>query len=66
MKTTNHPPQPAPEPTREHLPSAITFYTTALQRRSILRALRAIDDRRTPALLRALGLARLADQEVRP
>lgn len=65
MTSTNHPPQPAPEPTREHLPSTITFYTTALQRRCILRALRAIDDRRTPALLRALGLARLAEQEAR-
>ncbi|GEM_PF-3291225 len=65
MTTDHQPPQPAPEPTREHLPSAITFYTTALQRRHILRALRAIDDRRTPALLGALGLERLADQEPR-
>lgn len=65
MTTDHQPPQPATEPSREHLPSAITFYTTALQRRLILRALRAIDDRRTPALLRALALSRLLEQETR-
>lgn len=54
---------PRPEPTREHLPAALTFFLTALQRRRVLRALRAIDDDRADALLTALGLARLIDHD---
>jgi len=54
---------PKPEPTREHLPAALTFFLTAIQRRMVLRALRAIDDDREDALLTALGLARLIDHD---
>jgi len=52
---------PVPEPTREHLPSALTIFLTANQRRRVTRALRAIHRDRAAALLTALGLERLIE-----
>ncbi|MEQ8770299.1 MAG: hypothetical protein RIB60_07300 [Phycisphaerales bacterium] len=52
---THTTPQPAPDPGT--LPSAVTFFLSAEERREVLRALRAIDRDRVKALRRALGLA---------
>lgn len=50
-------PEPSPPPDPERLPSAVTFFLSAGQRRAVLAALRAIDRDRTRALLRVLGVA---------
>jgi len=52
--TTRPSPASAPEPST--LPSAVTFFLSAGQRRRVLAALRAIDHDRTRALLAALGV----------
>jgi len=54
---------PNPEPTRAHLPSALTVFLTALQRRAALRALREIHTDRAKALLTALRLECLIEDE---
>ncbi len=53
-------PMPAPNP--DTLPSAVTFFLTAGQRREVVRALRAIDRDRARALLLALGIKRDSDR----
>ncbi|MEZ6319175.1 MAG: hypothetical protein R3B49_10570 [Phycisphaerales bacterium] len=47
---------PKPAPDAATLPSAVTFFMNAGERRRVLAALRAIDDDRARALLIALGL----------
>lgn len=51
-------PEPSPPPDPERLPSAVTFFLSAGQRRMVLAALRAIDRDRTLALLRMLEIER--------
>jgi hypothetical protein len=55
MKPT-HIPQPKQEPNQHHLPAALTFFITRKQRTQILRALKALDQNRTTALIRALSI----------
>ncbi len=54
MTTTE--PKAAPDPGT--LPSAVTFFLNAEERREVLRALRVIDSDRTRALLKVLGVRR--------
>lgn len=49
-------PKPAPDPGA--LPSAVTFFLTAEERRRVLRALKELDQDRAGALLKALGIER--------
>jgi hypothetical protein len=55
MKPT-HIPQPKQEHNQHHLPAALTFFLTRKQRTQILRALKALDQNRTTALIRALNI----------
>ncbi len=50
-------PPPAPPLAESLLPTSLTLYLTAAQRRAVLRALRRIHPDRTAALLAALDLA---------
>ncbi|RMH24659.1 MAG: hypothetical protein D6692_12545 [Planctomycetota bacterium] len=50
-------PKPAPGIHTDNLPTSLTLYLTAAQRRAVLRALRRIHPNRTAALLAALDLA---------
>ncbi len=50
-------PRPAPPLAESLLPTSLTLYLTAAQRRAVLRALRRIHPDRTAALLAALDLA---------
>tara|TARA_R110000868_G_scaffold119469_1_gene316709 strand:+ start:447879 stop:448124 length:246 start_codon:yes stop_codon:yes gene_type:complete len=49
-------PQPQQEPNQHHLPAALTFFLTRKQRTQILRALKALDQNRTAALISALNI----------
>lgn len=51
---THRPTQP--QPSRDGLPHALTFFLTVGERREVLRALRGRDPDRRTALLRALGV----------
>ena len=50
-------PRPAPPIAESILPTSLTLYLTAAQRRAVLRALRRIHPDRAAALLAALDLA---------
>ena len=50
-------PHPAPPTDKDSLPTSLTLYLTAAQRRAVLRALRRIHPDRSAALLAALDLA---------
>tara|TARA_R110002096_G_scaffold173781_2_gene347879 strand:- start:21217 stop:21387 length:171 start_codon:yes stop_codon:yes gene_type:complete len=52
----NQVPQPIQEPNQHHLPAALTFFLTKQQRTQILRALKALDQNRTAALISALNI----------
>lgn len=45
-----------PQPAREELPSAVTFFVKASQRRAILQMLRTVHADRAVALLTILGI----------
>jgi len=49
-------PQPIKEQSQNHLPSALTFFLTRDQRKQILRALKALNQDRTAALIKALNI----------
>jgi len=49
-------PQPIKEPNQSHLPAALTFFLTRDQRKQILRALKALDQNRATALIKALNI----------
>lgn len=49
-------PQPIKEQSQSHLPAALTFFLTRKQRTQILRALKALNQDRTAALIKALNI----------